>query len=78
MTLWVDADACPVVIKEILFRASERTQLPLVLIANRPIHIPRSKLVSMVQVGAGMDVAERLTLLLNHVLNSDRAAALPG
>ena len=45
MTLWVDADACPVVIKEILFRASERTQLPLVLVANRPIHIPRSKLV---------------------------------
>ena len=58
MTLWVDADACPVVIKEILFRASERTQLPLVLVANRPIHIPRSKLVSMVQVGAGMDVAD--------------------
>lgn len=58
MTLWVDADACPVVIKEILYRASERTQTPLVLVANRPLHTPRSRLVSSLVVSAGLDVAD--------------------
>ena len=42
MKIWVDADACPVVIKEILFRAAERTQMQLTLVANQALQIPRS------------------------------------
>lgn len=58
MKIWVDADACPVVIKEILFRAAERTQLPLTLVANQPIRVPRSPHISFLQVSAGFDVAD--------------------
>lgn len=58
MTIWVDADACPVVIKEILFRAAERTEVALVLVANQPIRIPPSRWVRFMQVPAGFDVAD--------------------
>lgn len=58
MTIWVDADACPVVIKEILFRAAERTEVLLVLVANQPIRIPPSRWVRFMQVAAGFDVAD--------------------
>lgn len=58
MKVWVDADACPVVIKDILFRAAERTRVHLLLVANRPIRIPKSSLVSFLQVQAGADVAD--------------------
>ncbi len=58
MKIWVDADACPVVIKEILFRATERTKIPLILVANRPVQIPRSPLVSFIRVSSGADVAD--------------------
>ena len=42
MTIWVDADACPVVIKEILYRAAERTRMPLILVANQSLRTPPS------------------------------------
>jgi len=58
MHIWVDADACPVVIKEILFRAAERKQIPLTLVANKPLHTPRSPYISSRQVGHGFDVAD--------------------
>ncbi|WP_221075536.1 YaiI/YqxD family protein [Agarivorans aestuarii] len=58
MKIWVDADACPVVIKEILFRAAERTQIPLTLVANQYIKTPPSKVISSLQVSAGFDVAD--------------------
>ncbi len=58
MRIWVDADACPVVIKEILFRAAERTRTPLVLVANRLLAVPRSPLISALQVSRGFDVAD--------------------
>ncbi len=58
MKIWVDADACPVVIKEILFRAAERTNLQLILVANHPMHVPSSRLISMLQVESGFDVAD--------------------
>ena len=45
-TIWVDADACPAVIKEILYRAAERKQLPLVLVANQPLRTPPSPFIS--------------------------------
>ena len=46
MKIWVDADACPVVVKEILFRVADRTKLPVTLVANQPIRIPRSPNIS--------------------------------
>ena len=58
MPIWVDADACPGVIKEILFRAAERTQTVTTLVANQYIVTPPSKVISMVQVGSGFDVAD--------------------
>jgi len=58
MQIWVDADACPNVIKEILFRAADRVQLPVVLVANQAIQVPRSPHIRTVQVTAGFDVAD--------------------
>lgn len=58
MHIWVDADACPVVIKEILFRAAERKQVPLTLVANRPLRVPPSPYIHTVQVITGFDVAD--------------------
>jgi uncharacterized protein YaiI (UPF0178 family) len=58
MKIWVDADACPVVIKEILFKAAERTGISLTLIANHSMHIPPSRYIQFVQVSSGFDVAD--------------------
>ncbi len=58
MHIWVDADACPVVVKEILYRAAERKQIPLVLIANQPLNTPRSPYISSRRVESGFDVAD--------------------
>ena len=58
MQIWVDADACPNVIKEILFRAAERVQIPLILVANKILQIPPSRYIRTMRVGAGFDVAD--------------------
>ena len=58
MKIWVDADACPVVIKDILFKAAERTGVQLTLVANQKVQIPRSRFISFVQVASGFDVAD--------------------
>ncbi|MDH5190830.1 MAG: YaiI/YqxD family protein [Gammaproteobacteria bacterium] len=58
MDIWVDADACPVVIKEILFRAADRTKTTVTLIANQPIRIPKSQYIKFLQVQSGFDVAD--------------------
>ena len=58
MKIWVDADACPVVIKDILFRAAERTGLQLTLVANQAVHIPPSRHIKMLQVSPGFDIAD--------------------
>ncbi len=58
MKIWVDADACPVVIKEILFKAAERTGIQLTLVANQPVRVPPSRFISFVQVSSGFDVAD--------------------
>ncbi|RRJ83778.1 YaiI/YqxD family protein [Aestuariirhabdus litorea] len=58
MQIWVDADACPKVIKDILFRAAQRTQTPLVLVANQSLATPAGSLIRSVQVAAGFDVAD--------------------
>ena len=58
MQIWVDADACPVVVKEILFRAAERSQVQLTLVANQVIQIPRSPYIASKRVDSGFDVAD--------------------
>jgi len=58
MKIWVDADACPAVIKDILFKAAERTGVQLTLVANQKVQIPRSRFISFVQVASGFDVAD--------------------
>lgn len=58
MKIWVDADACPVVIKDILFRAADRTQTNTILVANHAIRIPPSKYLTFKQVSSGFDVAD--------------------
>mgnify|MGYP001115171551 CR=1 FL=1 len=58
MHIWVDADACPAAIKDILFRAAQRTGLPLTLVANHGMRIPSSPRISFVLVAAGSDVAD--------------------
>ncbi len=56
--IWVDADACPVVVKEILFRAAERTGVELTLVANQPLTTPPSANINSLQVPRGFDVAD--------------------
>lgn len=59
MQIWVDADACPNVIKEILYRAAERKQLQLTLVANAPLRTPASRFIKALQVPGGFDQADR-------------------
>jgi len=58
MKIWVDADACPVAIKEILFRAAKRTEVLTTLVANQSIRIPPSTHIEFLRVGAGFDAAD--------------------
>ncbi|HSR01348.1 MAG TPA: YaiI/YqxD family protein [Methylophilaceae bacterium] len=58
MKIWVDADACPVVIKEILYRAAMRTQIQTILVANKLLRVPPSPYLSAIQVPSGFDVAD--------------------
>ena len=58
MHIWVDADACPAVIKDILYRAAERLRIPLTLVANAPLRIPLSPFIRTLQVLRGFDVAD--------------------
>ena len=58
MQIWVDADACPVVIKDILFRVADRRQLNVTLVANQLIRVPGSRFIRSVQVPSGFDVAD--------------------
>lgn len=59
MHIWVDADACPAVIKDILFRAAERTRISMTLVANAPMRIPASPHIRFMQVAAGADIADQ-------------------
>ena len=58
MKIWVDADACPVVIKDILFRAAERTKIQLTLVANQALSIPSSRHIKFIKVATGFDVTD--------------------
>lgn len=59
MNIWVDADACPGVIKEILFRAAERANVLTTLVANQSVRIPQSQFIRFTQVVNGFDVADK-------------------
>ncbi|MGB5440849.1 MAG: YaiI/YqxD family protein [Gammaproteobacteria bacterium] len=58
MDIWVDADACPAVIKDVLFRAAERTGTRLTLVANQPVRVPPSRWIKFIKVAPGFDVAD--------------------
>ena len=62
MKIYVDADACPTVIKDILYRVSQRTGIEVILVANQPLSIPRIPTVRSIQVSQGFDVAD------NHIV----------
>lgn len=64
MRIWVDADACPNVIKDILIRAAKRTNTQIILVANQPLRTIPSPLIKNVQVSAGFDVAD------NHIVQN--------
>ena len=59
MRIWVDADACPGAIKELLFRAAKRTQTRMTLVANQPMSTPNSDFIDSMQVRHGMNEADR-------------------
>jgi uncharacterized protein len=58
LQIWVDADACPVVIKEILYRAADRTQTSTIFVANKLLRVPPSPFIKSLQVNKGFDVAD--------------------
>ncbi|NML32903.1 YaiI/YqxD family protein [Paraburkholderia antibiotica] len=60
MPIWVDADACPAVVKDMLYRAARRTGMPLTLVANTFLRVPPSPLIRAIQVPAGFDAADQL------------------
>ena len=59
MRIWVDADACPIVIKEVLYRAANRAKVSVILIANEMLRVPPSPWIRALQVPAGFDVADQ-------------------
>lgn len=59
MQIWVDADACPGEIKELLFRAARRREIKVTLVANQPLPTPRSEFIDSIVVSPGMNVADR-------------------
>ena len=70
MQIWVDADACPNVIKEILFRAADRVAVQVTLVANQAIQVPRSQHIRSIQVASGFDVAD------NYIVQQAKAGDL--
>lgn len=70
MLIWIDADACPNMIKEIVFRASMRLKIDTVLVANQPMRLPPSPYIRAVQVASGFDVADK------HIVDSMTAGDL--
>lgn len=70
MQIWVDADACPKPIKEILFRVAERRKVPVTLVANHSLRTPPSRFITSIQVPSGFDVAD------NHIVQKLTAGDL--
>lgn len=67
MQIWVDADACPIVIKEMIFRVAERVRVQVTLVANQPLRTPPSRYIQSIHVPGGIDVADnRIVQLMRH------------
>ena len=77
MAIWVDADACPNVIKDILFRAAERTQISLTLVANQPLRVPPSRFIRTLRVAQGFDGADNEIVRLCEPGDLVITAAIP-
>ena len=58
MKIWIDADACPLVVKDLVTKTVERTKVPAIFVANQPIKVRKSPLISMVVVSSGFDIAD--------------------
>lgn len=69
MAIWVDADACPTVIKTIIYRAAQRTQTSAIFVANQLLILPRSPYLKAIQVASGFDVADHY--IVEHINNED-------
>ena len=69
MQVWIDADACPKPVKEILFRAAMKRELMTIMVANQVIASPKSPFIKMIKVGAGFDVADNY--IVQHVEPND-------
>ncbi len=69
MRIWVDADACPNVVKDILYRAAERVRCELILVANQPLNTPRSTFIKSIRVQPGFDVADNY--IVQHVAEGE-------
>lgn len=73
--IWVDADACPLEIKQLLFRAAERTKIKVTLVANQPMRTPKSEYIDSIRVPSGMNIADRhiveLVMLGDLVITAD-------
>ena len=69
MKIWVDADACPAIVKEILYRAAIRTKSDLILVANQSLQIPPSQFIKKIKVSSGFDVADNY--IVEHMEEGD-------
>lgn len=69
MQIWIDGDACPKAVKDILFKAAERKQIKLTIVANQPLAVPPSRFIHRVQVGAGYDAAD--AYIVEHLASGD-------
>jgi uncharacterized protein YaiI (UPF0178 family) len=69
LRIWIDADACPKAAKELVFRASARLNIPVCLVANRPLALPPTPLITLVQVRSGSDAADGY--IVQHVAAPD-------
>ncbi|HBI22297.1 MAG TPA: YaiI/YqxD family protein, partial [Legionella sp.] len=70
MQIWMDGDACPKPVKDILFRTATRTKIPLIVVSNHALSTPASPYIKRYQVGAGFDVAD------NHIVDHMQAGDL--
>ena len=69
MKIWIDADACPKIVKEVVFKSSSRLNLPVCLVANKYLNVPLSPLITFVKVELGADVADNY--IVAHCENTD-------